>query len=143
MQTRYWALAIGVIYVVVGIAGFIPALYSAPPATPHVDVTANYGLLLGLFPVNVLHDLFHILVGVAGIAVFRSERASRDYSRALFLIYGLLAIMGFIPQANTVFGLIPIYDNDVWLDTATAIMSSYFGWVAGEHTTEPAAPVHA
>lgn len=143
MQTRFWVLAFGVIYVVVGIAGFIPALYSSPPATPHVDVTASYGLLLGLFPVNLLHDLFHIIMGVIGIAMFGSERAARGYSRALFLIFGLLTIMGFIPQANTVFGLIPIYDNDVWLHAVTAIVSSYFGWVAGEHTTEPAVPVHA
>lgn len=143
MQTRYWALAIGVIYVVVGIVGFIPALYSSPPATPHLDVTASYGLLLGIFPVNVVHDVFHIVIGILGIAVFGSERAAGAYSRALFLIFGLLAIMGFIPQADTVFGLIPIYGNDVWLHTVTAIASSYFGWVAGEHTTEPAAPAHA
>lgn len=143
MQTRYWALAIGVIYLVVGIVAFIPALYTSPPATPHVDVTGSYGLLLGLFPVNVLHNVLHIIIGIIGIGVFGSGRASRAYSRALFLIFGLLAIMGFIPQANTVFGLIPIFDNDVWLHTATAIVSSYFGWVAGESTTEPSLSMHA
>lgn len=143
MQTRYWALAIGVIYVVIGIVGFIPALYSSPPPSPHVDVTSSYGLFLGLFPVNVLHDLVHILVGIIGIAVFGSLRAATGYSRALFVIFGVLTIMGFIPQANTIFGLVPIYGNDVWLHAATALVSSYFGWVAGEHTTEPAEPVHA
>ncbi len=142
MQTRYWALAIGVIYLVVGIVGFIPALYSSPPVTPHLDVTASSGLLLGLFPVNVLLDLFRILIGILGIGAFRSERAAGAYSRALFLIFGILTVMGFIPQANTVFGLAPIYGNDVWLDVVTALVSSYFGWVAGEHTSEPAVATH-
>ncbi len=138
MQTRYWSLLVGVVYLLVGIVGFVPALYSSPPATPHVDVTAAYGLLLGLFPVNVLHDIVHILIGLAGIAAFARFGAAQTYSRLLFLVYGFLAIIGFIPQADTVFGLIPIFGNDIWLHAATAVVSSYFGWVAGEHTTEPA-----
>lgn len=137
MQTRYWALAIGVIYLVVGIVGFIPALYSSPPATPHVDVTASYGLLLGIFPVNALHDAFHILIGILGIISFRNVGAAQVYSRILFLVYGFLAIIGFIPQADTLFGLLPLFGNDVWLHAGTAVVSAYFGWIAGEQTSAP------
>lgn len=137
MQTRYWSLLVGVVYLVVGIVGFIPALYTSPPASPPVAVTAGYGLLFGLFPINVLHNIFHILTGLIGIACFARFGAAQVYSRLLFLVYGLLTIAGFMPQGDTLFGIIPLFGNDIWLHAITALASAYFGWVAEERTAEP------
>jgi hypothetical protein len=140
MQTRYIALALGVIYLVVGIIGFIPALYTSPPAgAPHVDATAAYGLLFGLFPVNALHDVLHIVVGLAGILCYASLRASRYYGRILFLVFGLLTVAGFMPTVNTLNGLVPLYSGDTWLHAATALVGAIAGWVTDEETElEPA-----
>lgn len=144
MQTRLFALVFGAVYVVVGIAGLIPALYSAPPAgAPHVAITADYGYLLGLFPVNVAHDLIHILVGVLGIICASRVGSARYYSQGLFLVFGLLSIWGFIPTLNTVWGLVPIFGNDSWLHLATALLGGYFGYVALESTQVEPAPAHA
>jgi hypothetical protein len=135
MQARYWALGFGIIYVLIGIVGFIPALYTSPPATPHLDATASYGLLFGLFPVNAVHDAFHIVVGLIGIAAFASAGAARVYSKLLFVVFGILTVMGFMPTLNVFWGLIPLYDGDTWLHAATSIVAGYFGWVADESAT--------
>ncbi len=54
MGTRYSALIFGIIYILVGIAGFVPPLLQPPSAAaPSISVTPFYGYLLGLFPVNI------------------------------------------------------------------------------------------
>jgi hypothetical protein len=146
MQARLLSLAIGVVYVVVGIIGFIPFLHTSPPTSaPHVDATAAYGYLLGIFPVNALHDALHIAVGLLGIAVSRNLRASMYYGRFLFVLFGFLAVLGFMPQANTLWGLVPIFGADTWLHTGTALLGAYIGWVASidEYDTGVAVPEHA
>jgi hypothetical protein len=86
--------------------------------------------LLGLFPVNVVHHLVHLLVGVLGIAAYRAFDSARLYSRGLAIVYGVLAVMGLISAANldTMFGLTPLFSHDVWLHAGTAIIAAYFGW---------------
>jgi hypothetical protein len=144
MQTRLFALGIGIVYLLVGIVAFIPALYTSPPAgTPHVNVTASYGYLLGLFPVNALHDVVHLLVGIAGIAAAARLSSARLYCMTLFLVYGLLTFLGFIPTADTLWGLVPIFGNDTWLHAATAIAAGYFGFVASEPAYVEPLPSHA
>ena len=144
MQTRYFSLGIGVIYLLVGIIGFIPALYTTPPASaPTLHLTAGYGYLFGLFPVNALHDVVHILIGIAGIAASVRVASARYYSQFLFLAYGLLTVMGFLPQLDTLFGWMPIFTSDTWLHGATALVAAYFGWVALESTHVEPAPAHS
>lgn len=139
MQSRYFSLGIGAIYLLIGIGGFIPALYTHPAAgAPHVDVTASYGYLFGHFPVNALHDAVHIVIGIAGILCFASFRASVGYAKVLFVAYGGLAVLGFIPMADTLWGLIPIFGSDTWLHAVSAVVASYFGWVAPAETHMPA-----
>jgi len=52
----------GAIYLVVGVAGFIPPLLAAKQPD-----SSFMGLLLGLFFVNALHSATHLLIGVAGL----------------------------------------------------------------------------
>ena len=70
------ALAVGVVFLAVGVLGFIPG------------ITANYGsmmfashhseaLLLGLFQVSILHNIVHLLFGVAGLVLARTVPAAR------------------------------------------------------------------
>src|SRR5687768_29192 len=128
---RAFALALGLVYLLVGIAGFIPGLVEPPAANaPAVHVHHGHGYLLGLFPVNLLHNLFHIFIGLFGLVGSISYLGARLYARSVALIYGILAILGLIPMANTVFGLIPIHGNDVWLHALTALAAGYFGWIA-------------
>jgi hypothetical protein len=114
----------------VGIAGFIPGLVHHPAGMPPIAVDSLYGRLLGLFPVNILHSVVHLLIGVWGLLASRSLGASRLYGKGLAIIFGLLTVLGLIPAANTLFGLVPLFGHDIWLHALTAVVSAYFGFVA-------------
>jgi hypothetical protein len=130
MSTRYFSLVLGIIFLLVGIAGFVPGLLHSPEPAADVQVTQSFGRLMGLFPVNALHNVVHIIFGIWGIAAYRSYTGARGYSKAVAIIYAVLAIMGIIPGLNTTFGLIPLYGHDIWLHAVIAIAAAYFGFVA-------------
>ena len=141
MRTRLFALIVGIVYLLVGIAGFIPGLREAEDFAG-LAVEANSGRLLALFPVNVLHNIVHLLIGVLGVLAYRTYDASRTYSRALAIVYAVLAIMGLIRAADLhlTFGLIPLHSHDIWLHALTAAIAAYFGFgpvEAGEGYDEP------
>ena len=125
---RYFALVYGIVFLLVGIAGFVPGLVTPLQEAPGLTVGAGSGLLFGLFPVNVLHNVVHLAFGVWGLAAYRTFSAARLYARGVAVIYGLLTVMGLIPLLNTTFGLIPLYGHDVWLHALLALVAAYFGW---------------
>lgn len=128
-----FALILGIVYLLAGVLGFIPALLSPPHQDPRLALDANYGYLLGLFPVNIMHNLVHLAVGVWGLAGSRSYGAALAFARGLAILYGVLAIFGFIPGLSTLFGLAPLYSHDIWLHALTAIAAAYFGWGPPSH----------
>ncbi|MBB4642489.1 DUF4383 domain-containing protein [Rhizorhapis suberifaciens] len=140
MTLRVFARIFGAIFLIVGVAGFIPAL---APTHSHPDVimNASMGMLLGLFPVNILHNIVHLIFGLWALVASASFGASRFYFRSVAVIYALLAIMGLIDAGNlyTTFGLIPLYGNDVWLHGLIAAVSGYLGFIHREQGREATA----
>jgi len=138
MATRYFALTLGIIFLLVGVCGFIPGLVDHPGMADmdnNLRVTGpGTGYLFGLFHVNVLHNIIHLLFGIWGIFAYASYPAARGYSQSVAVIYGIFTIMGLIPVLNTVFGLVPIHGNDVWLHALIAIVAAYFGWATVDVT---------
>jgi hypothetical protein len=147
MPTRTFALLFGIVFALVGVAGFVPA-FLAPPAGPALAIEGGHGLLFGLFPVNWVHNVIHLAFGIWGLAAYRSLGGARSYFRSVAVIYGLLTVMGFIPALNTTFGLVPIHGHDIWLHAGLAIVAAIFGFggrtqevpvtvPAREHRDEP------
>lgn len=141
MSTRRFALFLGIFFVLAGIAGFLPFLShpEAGAALPDNGATmAGHGailgtgdnMLFGLFPVNIAHNVVHLLFGLWGLTAARSWRAGLIYARSIAIIYALLAIAGLLPGVQTGFGLIPLYAKDVWLHGLIALGGLYFGWAA-------------
>ena len=131
MTTRQFALVLGIAFVVAGVAGFFPT-----PADPPAGLTQTHGFghALGLLPVNTIHNVVHILFGLMGIMASRgSLMSARGYAQFVAIAYGLLVVLGLLPQTNTTFGLIPIYGNDVYLHAVIAAAAAYFGFVARDH----------
>lgn len=129
---RNFALIYGIAFLLVGILGFVPGVNQMDHAMNHdLHVTGpGHGMLLGLFHVNVLHNIVHLLFGVWGLLAFRTYTGARMYARGVAIIYALLAVCGLIPGLNTMFGLVPIEGNDVWLHLLLAAIAAYFGFVA-------------
>jgi hypothetical protein len=131
-------MILGAVFVLIGILGFVPGINSMITGDdPNLTFEGpGHGYLLGLFHVNVLHNLVHILFGVMGLLMARSFDSAVMYARIVAVSYGLLTIMGLISAANmnNTFGLIPIHGNDVWLHALIAIAAGYFGFAAGTDT---------
>jgi hypothetical protein len=123
----------GIVFLVIGAGGFIPGInmmdHSGHAKDAEVTVRSFFGYELGLFPVNVLHNIVHILFGVWGVLAARSHDGARGYFRAVAIIYAVLAVMGLIDGLNTTFGLIPLYGADVGLHAVLAIGAAYFGFM--------------
>lgn len=134
----YFALVLGIVFAVVGVAGFIPGLVvePAPPPESQMIVEGAHVRLFGLFPVNWLHNLVHIVFGAWGIAAYRRFSSARTYAKSVAVIYAILAVMGLIPGLQTAFGLVPLYSHDIWLHIVIALAAAYFGFarVAPETT---------
>ncbi len=130
MTVKTFALVFGIVFFAMGATGFIPGVLETH-THPDVSLDAGLGLLFGLFPVNILHNITHLLFGVWGMVASRSFGAARTYAKATAVIYGLLGVMGLISAANlwTTFGLVPLYGNDVWLHLLLAAVAAYFGFM--------------
>jgi hypothetical protein len=125
MTIRNFALTIGLLYLLLGLLGFFPALVSPPES---VTSDNAYGSLVGLFTVNTLHNLVYLFIGVWGLGIYQNHSKSITYTRALASIFGTLTVMGLIPGLNTMFGLMPLFGHNVWLHAATAAGAAYFGY---------------
>lgn len=127
MSVRHFAVVFGFVFVLAGVSGFVPAL-SPAHLHPGLSVTGSSRLALGLFPVNVLHNLIHLAFGIWGLLAARSVTGSLAYAKSVAVIYGILTVLGLLPLTDTTFGLVPIYGNDVWLHAALAAIAGYFGF---------------
>ena len=136
MSTRMFARIWGILFLVVGIAGFIPGL-TTEHSHPDVTLDAGLGLELGLFPVNVAHNAVHLLFGVWGLLAARSMKAATTYGKGVATAYGLLTVLGLIPAAKlwTLFGLVPLYGHDVWLHALLAAVATYYGFAPHDRET--------
>jgi len=129
MDVKKVTLIAGVGFILAGILGFIPGVTTAPHVQdPSLALEAGYGRLLGLFPVNVLHNLVHLALGVWALAVYRDFAKAKVYCKGAGVIYVVLAVAGLIPGLNTLFGLVPIHSHDVWLHALIALPLLYFGY---------------
>lgn len=133
MTTRNFALVFGIIFLLIGISGFVPGL-NQHAAHPGVTVNGSSGNVFGLFPVNVIHNIVHLLFGLWGLAASRSYDGARGYAKGVGIIYAVLTIMGLIPGLDTMFGLTPLYGNDVWLHALLSAAGIYFGWFHRDRT---------
>jgi hypothetical protein len=135
LTERYCALTIGILFLLLGLAGFIPALVSVPGTNISyipVDLSPNayaagFGYVFGVFPTNFLHNLVHCAVGLWGIASYTSASSARLFNRAFAVAYIIIAIMGLLPFTKTFFGLMPLFGNNVWLNALTSVAAGYYG----------------
>ena len=89
--THQWlALVIGVVYLLVGLLGFLVTGFDGFTEHDHSQT------LLG-FAVNPLHNIVHILVGAAGIALSRTLRTARTFGWLLAVAYGATFLYGLFP----------------------------------------------
>jgi hypothetical protein len=131
MHIRKFAMIGGWIMLLMGVLALIPALTNNVYMLPPLQVQTSYGLFLGYFPMNIFNKVALILVGLAGIMASRSDDviSSVKYSRFVCIAMGALAIMGFIPSLNTLFGYWPLFRGEIVAHAVFAVFGGYFGYV--------------
>ena len=130
-------LVFGVVFLAVGILGFIPGI-----TTHYGDLSfagSDSGAkLLGLFQVSILHNIVHLLFGVAGLVAYKTVDAARLYMLGGGVIYLVLFLLGIFGGAHW----IPANTADHWLHLGLGVVMVSIGYLFGREpmTVERAAP---
>jgi hypothetical protein len=108
------AAAVGAVFLLVGVLGFVPGIttdYDSMEFAGH----ESGALLLGIFEVSVLHNIVHLLFGVAGLALARSWSGARAFLLGGGAIYLVLWIYGLLIDQESAANFVPLNDADNWL----------------------------
>ena len=103
------------VVVVVGILGFVPAF------TPD-------GQLLGIFEVNGVHNIIHLVSGVAALALSRTHKNARLYFQVFGIVYGLVTLLGVFYGDNDLLGIVAHNVADIFLHLIITAAALYFGF---------------
>jgi hypothetical protein len=105
------ALVVGVVFLLVGVLGFVPGITTNYDtlsfASHHSDAR-----LLGLFQVSVLHNIVHLLFGVAGLLLARTTAGARRYLIVGGIIYLVLFVYGLLVDDMSSANFIPVNTAD-------------------------------
>jgi hypothetical protein len=112
----------GAVFILVALLGFTPV------GMPFMQMNGSSPMLLGLFPVNALHNVVHMLFGVWGIVAGRSASRAVVYALGSGAAYLVLGVLGLF--TDTLLGIVPIGGYDVVLHLVLAVVLAGFGFWA-------------
>lgn len=119
------AIAVAAVFLAVGIAGFVPGLTTGLESLRwHGGAPAPR--LLGTFDVSVLHNLLHLMFGVAGLLLARTFARARAYLIGGGLIYLGLWLYGVLD--GRLRSAVPLNDADNWLHFGIGVVMLILGW---------------
>jgi len=119
------ALIFGVIYFLVGVLGFIGPLIGT---SSFITITQDKHALLGLADINLLHNLVHLAIGLAGLAAASSVANSRAFCQVVGVILLMVGLLGIF--VGNLFGILPLAGFDIPLHLVTGAVLAYFGFAA-------------
>jgi hypothetical protein len=111
---RTLAMGVGAVFLLVGILGFVPGItthYGSMTFAGHMSSAK----LLGVFQVSILHNVVHLLFGLAGLAMGRATRSAISYLVVGGVIYLVLWIYGLVTGDTSSANFVPVNTADDWL----------------------------
>ncbi|RJU02297.1 DUF4383 domain-containing protein [Arthrobacter frigidicola] len=108
------AQAVGAVFVLVGILGFIPGITTNYPSLAFAGHQSG-ALLLGLFQVSILHNIVHLLYGIAGLAMAKTASGAKNYLLWGGVIYLVLWLYGLFIDKTSAANFVPLNTADDWL----------------------------
>ena len=124
------ATVVGAVFLAVGVAGFIPGV------TTDFDTIEFAGheseaMLLGVFQVSILHNIVHLLFGVAGLALARTATSARNYLIWGGIVYAVLWLYGLFVDHESSANFVPMNNADNWLHLGLAVGMVLLGALLG------------
>ncbi len=108
------AAAVGLVFLLVGILGFIPGITTGYDSMEAAG-RESHAELLGIFQVSILHNVVHLLFGVAGLALARRADTARAYLIGGGVIYLVLWVYGLVIDKTSEANFVPLNNADNWL----------------------------
>ncbi|MGW4112445.1 DUF4383 domain-containing protein [Actinosynnema sp. NPDC004786] len=127
------ATVVAAVFLVVGIAGFIPGL-TTDYDTLRFAGHESQAMLLGVFAVSILHNIVHLLFGVVGLAMARTARKAFLYLVAGGVIYLVLWLYGLIVDHGSAANFVPVNTADNWLHLVLGLGMVALGFALGRST---------
>jgi arginine exporter protein ArgO len=127
---RRFAAIVGAVFLVVGVLGFVPGV------TEDLDGIEFAGHesgaeLFGIFQVSVLHNIVHLLFGVAGLAMSRTAAAARWFLIGGGVIYLVLWLYGLVIDKESAANFVPLNTADDWLHFVLGVGMIALGFLLG------------
>jgi hypothetical protein len=114
------ALLFGVAFLGAGVLGFIPGI-----TTNLSDIkfagNDSPSELLGIFQVSILHNIVHLLFGIAGVALSRTTANAKMYLLYSGVIYVVLFVYGLFVGTGDDVNFVPVNTADDWLHLVLAV----------------------
>jgi len=131
------ALLVGIVFLAVGVLGFIPGITTGYGDMNFIGEDSE-AKLLGLFQVNVVHNLVHLLFGIVGIALARTWSGARTFLIGGGIVYGVLWIYGIVIDLSSEANFVSMNTADNWLHLGLSVGMIGLGLVlsrqvGGEH----------
>ncbi len=135
------ALVFGIAFLGAGVLGFSPGITTN---LGDIKFASNDSPseLLGIFQVSILHNIVHLLFGIAGIALARTWESARTYLLGSGVIYVVLFVYGLVVGSGSDANFIPANSADDFLHLALAIglLASWFVSKEADTTTREDRP---
>jgi hypothetical protein len=118
------ATVFGAVYLLVGVLGF--TVSGGHPAAGHMG-----GLLLGIFMVNTLHNVVHLLIGAALlVAGLRGHRPAALADATVGVAYLVVFLYGLVVPLSSAANVVALNAADNVLHLASAVLLGVVG-IAG------------
>lgn len=129
MNPRPFAWTVGIVLILLGVAGFVPPL--APAEEDPLRRLAGVGgpQILGLLPTSLALNVIHLALGLWGVLAGRRLGAALLYCRRTAIVMAILFFFGLVPGPDMLFGLAPLWGNNLLLHGALALLCALFGWL--------------
>jgi len=110
------AILFGLVFLAIGILGFVPSF-------------TKDEMLLGIFHVNLAHNIVHLASGIIFLLCGMSgASASRAFFRIIGIIYALVAVLGFYYGDQPLLGVIANNTAVTWLHVGLAVVMLFIGF---------------
>ncbi|MDN3937538.1 DUF4383 domain-containing protein [Arthrobacter sp. YD4] len=105
------SLAVGSVFLLVGILGFVPGITSNYDSLQFAGHHSE-AMLLGLFQVSALHNIVHLLFGAAGLLLARSATGARSFLLYGGVVYLVLFVYGLVVPEDSAGDFVPLNSLD-------------------------------